>query len=99
MTAWSDIQNIWVRSNDNKETTGILLWDLSAAFDTLDCNILCVRYLASKISNGGHMLVGGGGLNSFSISCGVHSIAFKDSILVGGGWMHVKPIFRDCLKV
>ena len=89
----------WATQTEGDNISGVLLWDLSAAFDTLDCNILCVRYLASKISNGGHMLVGGGGLNSFYISCGVHSIAFKDLMLVGGGWMHVKPILRDCLKV
>ena len=41
MTAWSDIQNTWARSNDEKEDTGILLWDLSAAFDTLDHGLLC----------------------------------------------------------
>ena len=31
MTAWADIQEKWSESTENKETTGILLWDLSAA--------------------------------------------------------------------
>jgi hypothetical protein len=43
MTAWSDIQNTWARSKDGKETTGIQLWDLSAAFETLDHGLLCQK--------------------------------------------------------
>ena len=39
MTAWSDIQEKWSESTENKEHTGILLWDLSAAFDTLEHKI------------------------------------------------------------
>ena len=40
MTAWLEIQQEWAENSDNKKVTGILLWDLSAAFDTLDCNII-----------------------------------------------------------
>ena len=36
MTAWSDMQEKWSESSEKKEVTGILLWDLSAAFDTLE---------------------------------------------------------------
>ena len=34
MTAWADIQQDWALNTENKEITGVLLWDLSAAFDT-----------------------------------------------------------------
>ena len=43
MTAWSDIQHDWAMNTEDKETTGVLLWDLSAAFDTLDHGILCSK--------------------------------------------------------
>ena len=36
MTAWADIQEEWSRNSEEKHVTGILLWDLSAEFDTLD---------------------------------------------------------------
>ena len=39
MSAWADMQNVWAKSTDEKEITGILLWDLTAAFDTLDHKI------------------------------------------------------------
>ena len=51
MTAWSDIQGVWAKSSEQKETTGILLWDLSAAIDTLDHGILCRKleiYIVQK---------------------------------------------------
>ena len=41
MTAHSNIQQEWCRNTENKLITGVLLWDLSAAFDCLDCDILC----------------------------------------------------------
>ena len=40
MTAWANLQRDWVQNTDDKKVTGILLWDLSAAFDTLDADIL-----------------------------------------------------------
>ena len=33
----------WVKNHETNEHTGVLLWDLSAAFDTLDVNILCQK--------------------------------------------------------
>ena len=41
MTAWSEVQQSWANNSTKKETTGVLLWDLSAAFDCLDNEILC----------------------------------------------------------
>ena len=43
MSAWSDIQENWTQNSEDKFMTGILLWDLSAAFDTLDPIILCEK--------------------------------------------------------
>ena len=43
MTAWSDIQQDWVINSEDKKITGVLLLDLSAAFDTLDVNLLCKK--------------------------------------------------------
>ena len=40
MTAWANLQRDWAQNSDEKKVTGILLWDLSAAFDTLDADIL-----------------------------------------------------------
>ena len=37
MTAWQDIQLDWAMNGEKDLVTGVLLWDLSAAFDTLDC--------------------------------------------------------------
>ena len=41
MTAWTDIQQEWAQKTESKMITGVLLWDLTAAFDTLDHEILC----------------------------------------------------------
>ena len=41
MTAWADIQNEWSNNTDAKDITGVLLWDLSAAFDCVDPDLLC----------------------------------------------------------
>ena len=41
MTAWQEIQLDWAIAAEQKLVTGVLLWDLSAAFDTLDCDGLC----------------------------------------------------------
>ena len=35
MSAWADMQQEWSKNTESKELTGILLWDFSAAFDTL----------------------------------------------------------------
>ena len=40
MTAWANIQQEWAVNTEEKQMTGIMLWDLSAAFDTLDAEIL-----------------------------------------------------------
>ena len=36
MTALSKIQRDWTENTEDRKTTGVLFWDLSAAFDTLD---------------------------------------------------------------
>ena len=43
MTAWSDMQEDWGQNSEDKYMTGILLWDLSAALDTLDPKIMCSK--------------------------------------------------------
>ena len=45
MTAWADIQEAWAQNGEDKMITGILLWDLPAAFDTLDAEIMCQKFL------------------------------------------------------
>ena len=43
MTAWQEIQLDWAQKNENNLVTGVLLWDLSAAFDTLDKEGVCSK--------------------------------------------------------
>ena len=43
MTALEAIQNEWANNSQNKLKTGVLLWDLSAAYDTLCPNIFCEK--------------------------------------------------------
>ena len=43
MTALSSMQKEWTENTESKKKTGILLWDLSAAFDTLDVELLCKK--------------------------------------------------------
>ena len=43
MTAHSNIQQDWINNKEAGLKTGLLIWDLSAAFDTLDINILCSK--------------------------------------------------------
>ena len=43
MTAWVEIQQDWAKNSEKKEITGVLLWDLSAAFDCLESDILCSK--------------------------------------------------------
>ena len=46
MSALSDIQQEWTKNTDENFITGILLWDLSAAFDTLSADIFCQKLKA-----------------------------------------------------
>ena len=39
-TAWSQVQQNWAEDTEKKKLTGVLMWDLTAAFDTLDHKIL-----------------------------------------------------------
>ena len=41
MTAWEDKQFYWAKQTEKGLVSGILLWDLSAALDTLDCKKMC----------------------------------------------------------
>ena len=43
MTAWQEIQLDWAMKTEQDLVTGVLLWDLLAAFDTLDCEGLCAK--------------------------------------------------------
>ena len=43
MTALSEIQQDWVENTERKHVTCVLLWDLSAAFDTLNVDLLCKK--------------------------------------------------------
>ena len=43
MTAHSQMQKDWINNTEKGSKTGILIWDLSAAFDTLDINLLCEK--------------------------------------------------------
>jgi hypothetical protein len=43
MTAWQEIQLDWATKGEQDLVTGVLLWDLSAAFDTLDCAGVCSK--------------------------------------------------------
>ena len=40
MTAWQQIQQDWAKQTEPKKATGVLMWDLTAAFNTLDHEIL-----------------------------------------------------------
>jgi hypothetical protein len=43
MTAWADIQHDWAVNTENKDIPDVLLWDLTAALDTLDHDIICKK--------------------------------------------------------
>ena len=43
MTTLAAMQEDWAKNWDNKDITGILLWDLSAAYDTLSPSLLCEK--------------------------------------------------------
>ena len=40
MTASASMQQEWIQNTDEKEITGILFWDLSAAYDTLSHDLI-----------------------------------------------------------
>ena len=40
MTALVAMQQQWVEKTEEKEKTGILLWDLTAAYNTIDADLL-----------------------------------------------------------
>ena len=42
MSAWTEIQQEWAQKTEGNKITGVLLRDLTAAFDTLDYEILCI---------------------------------------------------------
>ena len=48
MTAWEAIQLDWAQNSEKNDISGILLWDLSAAFDTLDVDIFCEKIIIFK---------------------------------------------------
>lgn len=39
MTALSAMQKEWIQNTEQGLTTGVLVWDLSAAFDTMDIGL------------------------------------------------------------
>ena len=43
MTALSEIQREWAENTERGEVTGVLFWDLSAVFDTLNTEIMCQK--------------------------------------------------------
>ena len=43
MTAHANMQQEWIINKEKGEKTGLLIWDLSAAFDTLDIELLCSK--------------------------------------------------------
>ena len=43
MTAHANMQQDWVKNKEEGLKTGLLVWDLSAAFDTLDIDLLCKK--------------------------------------------------------
>ncbi len=43
MTALSGLQQEWASKEEEKMTTGVLLWDLSAAYDTICPILLCKK--------------------------------------------------------
>ena len=43
MTAHANMQQDWIISKEQGKKTGLLIWDLTAAFDTLDIGLLCKK--------------------------------------------------------
>ena len=52
LTALSEIQREWIENTERNEVTGVLFWDLSAAFDTLNPDLFCKKL---KIFGGNQM--------------------------------------------
>ena len=48
MTALTSMQKEWVQNTEDGLKTGILIWDLSAAYDTIDNDLLCDKLLNVK---------------------------------------------------
>ena len=53
MSAWSDIQQDWAVHTEANEVIGVLLWDLSTAFDTLDVELLCKMCKSTCVKSSG----------------------------------------------
>ena len=45
----TNIQQDWIKNKEEGLKTGLLIWDLSAAFDTLDIDLLCKKRIAECI--------------------------------------------------
>ena len=43
MTALTAMQKEWIKNTEDGVITGVLIWDLSAAFDTVDTDLLCMK--------------------------------------------------------
>ena len=43
MSALASVQQEWAENTAKKKITGVMLWDLSAAFDTLNAGIFCAK--------------------------------------------------------
>ena len=43
MSAVASMQHNWINNTDEKLVTGIILWDLSAAYDTLCPELVCIK--------------------------------------------------------
>ena len=45
MTALTSMQKEWVQNTEDGLKTGILIWDLGAAYNTIDNDLLCDKLL------------------------------------------------------
>ena len=53
MSALSSMQKEWIKNSEDGLMTGVLVWDLSSAFDTLDVNLFLKKleiYGADKLT-------------------------------------------------
>ena len=58
VTAWAQIQLDRANNTDKKMVTGVLMWDLSAAFDTLDHEILHLYLLTNNNKSKAQVMAG-----------------------------------------